>query len=390
VTTPNQIAEAVEAAEAWNVRVAIIRTVPEAFGLAQHAAVYAAIAERVYVPTLRPDYAYVHTREEYELAPLSAAYGLAYERTAGFTRVSRQDLARVLMDSPSTLRVFRLLLGFTGSEFAETCNLVAERFGMSPVGKGRVSSVEEGRRIAAPEANTCAAAIDLVMTRDPGLFPPTPAGSTLRRKIEKPDTASGWQSVRQYASTGVPFDVFLHQRAYGGAFRQLLDATSTERGDLVEDPVERLFTDERVPFVRTGAQNQAAIEDRWGLTVKPAPDFALFDDRTDTLRAILECKGANDGGTARDKAARFGRLRAEGQRLGGIPLFAVLAGIGWRRTADALGPVVRDTDGRVFTLATLPRILETEPVPSLRGLADRLPMVAEPPAPRVRRRKPGR
>lgn len=368
-------------------RVAIIRTVPEAFGTAQHAAVYAAIAERVYVPTLRPDYAYVHTREEYELAPLSAAYGLAYERTAGFTRVSREDLARVLMDAPSTLRVFRLLLGFTGSEFAETCNLVAERFGTLPVGKGRVGSVEEGRRIAAPEANTCAAAIDLVMNRDPGLFPPTPEGSTLRLKIEKPDTASGWQSVRQYASTGVPLDVFLHQRAYGGAFRQLLDATSTERGDLVEDPVERLFTDERVPFVRTGAQNQAAIEERWGLTVKPAPDFALFDDRTDTLRAILECKGANDGGTARDKAARFRALRAEGQRLGGIPLFAVLAGIGWRRTADALGPVVRDTDGRVFTLATLPRILETEPVPSLRGLADRLQMVAEPPAKRVQRRR---
>jgi hypothetical protein len=34
-------------------------------------------------------------------------------------------------------------------------------------------------------------------------------------------------------------------------------------------------------------------------------------------------------------------------------LFAVLGGIGWRRTADALGPVIRDTDGRTFTLATL-------------------------------------
>ena len=103
--------------------------------------------------------------------------------------------------------------------------------------------------------------------------------------------------------------------------------------------------------------------------MKPAPDFVLFDNRSDTLRAILECKGANDGGTARDKAARFRALRAEGQRLGGIPLFAVLAGVGWRRTMDALGPVVRDTDGRVFTLATLPQILETEPVSGLRGLS---------------------
>jgi hypothetical protein len=206
------------------------------------------------------------------------------------------------------------------------------------------------------------------MNRDPSLFPSTPEGSDLRLKIEKPDTANGWQSVREYAVGGVPLAVLLHQRAYGGAFRQLLDATSTERGDLVEDPVEQLFIEERIPFVRTGTQDQAAIEQRWGLTVRPAPDFALFDNRTDTLRAILECKGANDGGTARDKAARFRALRAEGQRLGGIPLFAVLAGVGWRRTADALGPVVRDTDGRVFTLATLPGILETEPVPGLRGL----------------------
>lgn len=367
--TPAEIAEAVEAAGGWNGRVAIIRTVPETFGTAQHAAVYAAIAERVYVPTLQPDFAYVHTREEYELVPLSAAYDLAFEATDGFTRVTREHLTQALVQSPSSLRVFRLLLGFTRSEFAETSALVADRQNLSPLGTARVGSIEEGRRIAAPEAVTCAAVIDLVMNRDPELFPPTPVGSTLRLKIDKPDTANGWVTVREYAAGGVPLAIFLHQRAYGGAFRQLLDATSGERGDLVEDPVERLFLSERVPFLRTGSRDQSVIEQRWGLTVKPAPDFVLFDNRSDTLRAILECKGASDGGTARDKAARFRALRAEGQRLGGIPLFAVLAGIGWRRTMDALGPVVRDTDGRVFTLATLPRILDTEPVPGLRGLA---------------------
>lgn len=33
-----------------------------------------------------------------------------------------------------------------------------------------------------------------------------------------------------------------------------------------------------------------------------------------------------------------------------MPLFAVLSGLGRTRTADALGPVVRDTDGRAFTI----------------------------------------
>ena len=90
-----------------------------------------------------------------------------------------------------------------------------------------------------------------------------------------------------------------------------------------------------------------------------------LQDASGTLRAILECKKANDGGTARDKAARFAALRNESVRLGGIPVFAVLAGLGWRRTTDALGPVVRDTDGRAFTVKTLNSILTVEPLPSL-------------------------
>jgi hypothetical protein len=148
----------------------------------------------------------------------------------------------------------------------------------------------------------------------------------------------------------------------------LLDATSRARGDVLETPVEELFTAAGVPYVRTGAHNQAEIAAWFGLTVRPAPDFVVFDNRNDGLRAILECKGASDGGTARDKAARFGTLRREGNRLGGVPVFGMLGGIGWRRTGDALGPVVEHTDGRVFTLATLPEMLTVEPFPSLMGL----------------------
>ena len=94
--------------------------------------------------------------------------------------------------------------------------------------------------------------------------------------------------------------------------------------------------------------------------MRPAPDFVVFDE-TGSLRALLECKAANDGGTARDKAARFAALRAEATRLGGVPLFAVLAGLGWTRTQDALGPVIRDTDGRTFTIPTLAEMMKVQP-----------------------------
>ena len=72
---------------------------------------------------------------------------------------------------------------------------------------------------------------------------------------------------------------------------------------------------------------------------------------------MLECKLTNDGGTARDKALRYGRLREESVRLGGIPLLAVLGGLGWTRVNDTLGPVVRDCDGRVFSVSNLPEML---------------------------------
>jgi hypothetical protein len=191
-------------------------------------------------------------------------------------------------------------------------------------------------------------------------------GLGLHSKQEKPDTEHGWTSVQELAAKRVPFSVFLHQRHYGGAFRQVLDATSSQRGNLIEDAVENLFNEKGVPYIRTGAHNQGEIAEKFEVLVTPAPDFVVHDN-SGALRAMLECKGANDGGTARDKAPRFERLHDESVRLGGIPLIAVLAGIGWSRVNDTLGPVIRDTDGRVFTLVTLPEIVTVAPFPSLVG-----------------------
>jgi hypothetical protein len=367
VPDASEIAEAVAAAQTWDAKVTIVRRVPESFGTGQHAEVYAAIASRVYAPSIEPDFAYVHWRDDYELTPLEAAYELARAGTSGFTAVRRDDLARIINEHPQTLRVFRLLLGLITAEFSEACSMIADKLDLAPVGKSAIKAMEAGRRGTHRKAATCAAVVDLGMTG--GLFPPAPAGTTLRRKTDKPDTAAGWTSVRAYATFGVPLPVLLHQRAYGGAFRQLLDATSSRRGDVLEVAVQELLKDARIPFIRTGAHNQDAIAKQFGLTVRPAPDFVILDPRITALKAILECKVANDGGTARDKAARFRSLRTEAQRLGGVPVIAVLGGIGWRRSADALGPVVRDTDGRTFTVATLGSLLELDPFPSLCGLA---------------------
>lgn len=361
----DETVDEIASAATWELRVNAVRRIPENFGTASLTDVYAAVARTVYVPALAPDFAYVHWRDEYELEPFQEAYASALQLTDGFQRVDQANLAQAIRTSPRSLRVFRLLVGFTLPEFAAASALIATtdqgRRAIQPISPARLKSLENGRPATTAEAYTCAVLIDRVMQRT--LFGDSPTAG-VRLKANKPDTKEGWATVRDYAVNRVPLAVFLHQRMYGGAFRQLLDATSGKRGDVLEDAVNELFVAHGIHHVRTGSRNQEEIARRFNLTVRPAPDFVVFDE-SESLRAILECKAANDGGTARDKAARFRSLHQEAVRLGGVPVFAVLSGLGWTRVSDALGPVVRDTDGRVFTLPTLPEMLTAQPFPTL-------------------------
>lgn len=360
-------------AETWAQRIQQIRLVPQRHGTGDHQGIYAAVARQLYMPHLAPDFAFIHESPFYEIEHFSAAYDEAFRLTEGFSRVTQADLEAALLACPRTLLVLRTLLGFTKGEFAYASLAAAESGGLVPLSASQVDTMEHSAipmpvpisraALARATAQAQIAARTITMTMSGELFGEAPPEQ--RSKQRKPDTEEGWASVRDFATNGVPFGVFLHQRHYGGAFRQVLDATSVRRGDLIEDAVEALFTANGISFIRTGAHNQADIARRFEVQVAPAPDFIVFDPVDDSLRAMLECKGTNNGGTARDKALRFARLRNEAVRLGGIPLFAVLGGVGWARINDALGPVVRDTDGRVFTLTTLQSMLEVAPFPGL-------------------------
>ena len=363
MTTADETIHRIETATGWYQRIAQIRLIPQRHGTGEHIGIFAAVARALYLPHLAPDFAYIHNAPFYEPEHFLVAYEAAYAATEGFTRVTEDDLAQTLAQAPRTLLVLRTILGLSKDEFAHSTVLAGGPTGLPPLSTSKVDSMERrGTATSAQQARVAAMTLCAVM--DGSLFGEPPAN--LRSKQQKPDTESGWASVRGYARSGVPFAVFLHQRHYGGAFRQVLDATSTQRGDLIEDAVQALFVQHGIPFVRTGANNQAEIAARFEVRVTPAPDFVVFDG-AGNLSALLECKGTNNGGTARDKALRFGRLREESIRLGGIPLIAVLGGIGWARINDALGPVIRDTEGRVFTLSTLHSLLEVVPFSALIG-----------------------
>jgi hypothetical protein len=366
MTDASATIERIVEAPNWNQRIAQIRLIPQHHGTDEHARIFAEIARLLYLPHLAPDFAYIHEAPFYEEEFFAAAYDAATRATKGFTEISEADLTRTLQSDPRTLLVFRTILGLTREEFAQSTTLAGQPAGLPWLTPAKVDSMERyGSTASEDQARVAAKTLRIVM--DGTLFGEPPPG--LRSKQAKPDTAHGWESVQRYAARGVPFATFLHQRHYGGAYRQVLDATSTQRGNLIEDAVETLFDEHRVPFIRTGSKNQAEIATRFEVRVTPAPDFVVFDN-AGSLKAMLECKGTNNGGTARDKALRFRTLREESIRLGGIPLFAVLSGLGWTRLNDALGPVVRDTEGRVFTLSTLHSVLEVAPFPSLVGTAN--------------------
>lgn len=366
MTTVAETVAAVVGAASWDQRIAEIRMIPQRHGKNDEPAVYAQVARELYVPQLAPDFAYVHEAPFYDGAHFAAVYAAAEEVTDGFTNVGVDWLATVLAADPATLLVFRTITGLLRNELAHTTAVVAEQLGapLMPVSASTVDNAEKnGGRLTAGQATVLAVTINALMTKE--LFPEAPDG--WRSKQDKFDTENGWETVQHVARHGVPYLWFLHQRHYGGSFGQLTNATTGKKGDLLEDAVEELFTANRVPFIRTGSHNQGDIAATFGVTVAPAPDFVVFD-ANQTLRAMLECKATNDGGTARDKATRFRGLQAEGMRLGGVPVIGVLGGTGWARVNDTLGPVLHYTDGRVFTLETLDQMMAVAPFPQLTGL----------------------
>lgn len=362
-TIEETIARIVEA-PTWDQRIAQIRLIPQHHGTGDQPQIHAAVANKIYVPHLAPDFAYIHNSPFYERDYFSKVYAVASAETKGFQKVSEADLVRVIQKDSRTLLVFRTIMGLTKDEFAHSTSLVADLLELEPVTKAMVGSMERKGTKTSDEA-ALVIAKTLTQIIDGSLF----GGLTgnPHSKLTKPDTAAGWSDVQRFAAKGVPYDLFLHQRHYGGAFGQILNATSSQRGNILEDAVEALFKLHGIPYIRTGAHNQADIAKRFQVTVTPAPDFVVFD-HTETLRGMLECKLIADGGTARDKAGRFRTLHEESKRLGGVPLFAVLAGMGWTRVNDTLGPVVRDTDGRVFTMSTLNEMLGVVPFPALVGI----------------------
>ncbi len=244
-------------ASTWDQRVARLRLVPQHHGTGDHPAIHAEVARQLYVPHLAPDFACIHEAPFYEREYFETVYRAAAGDTDNFRSVEADALASVLETDPRTLLVFRTIVGLTKEEFAHSTTLVAGVLGLPGLSAGKVDAMErKGTATSPKQAQIAAEALTRAMQ---GTLFGDPPGE-LRSKQAKPDTAEGWSTVQGLADHGAPYWMLLHQRHYGGAFRQVLDATSSRRGDLIEDAVETLFRQRGVPYVRTGSHNQGDID----------------------------------------------------------------------------------------------------------------------------------
>ena len=241
--TVTRIAEA----NTWDQRIAQIRLIPHHHGTNEHPTIYAEIARLLYVPHLAADFAYIHEEYFYGHEYFHQVYADAHAATEGFTRVTEEELTSVLENNPRTLLVFRTITGLRKGEFAHATIMAGEPIGLSPLSESKVNGMERGGTATThDQARVAAKTISQIINGS--LFGIPPGG--LVSKQAKPDTENGWLSIRRFVSAGVPYSLFLHQRHYGGSFRQILDATSKKRGDLIEDAVESLFRNNGVPIYK--------------------------------------------------------------------------------------------------------------------------------------------
>lgn len=307
----------------------------------------------------------------------AAAYGALDTATNHFTNTDQATLEAALHAAPGALSALRMVISLTHNELAATCKLLDPS---SKFSGDAIKGFERSDPEPAPSPRrsalvaTVVATIRAVMDRRL-LGVPDEATANFHSKLDHADARGGWPSVQHAAEHGIPYSRLLYQRYVGGAWRQVQDAYSEVKGDnILELPLERMLLSEGIPHWRSpsGASGARATAEKFGLN--PGPDFVIPDDEP---AVIIESKVAEDGGTARDKAARIKDLARAGNTRG-LVVCALVDGKGWTERPTALLDVVLATDGRTYSLSTMSLLLSVPEVASLRGT--RPPKAAEQPA----------
>jgi hypothetical protein len=293
------------------------------------------------------------------------AYEVLKRHSGGFSVVEPDSVMSALREDALAFVVLRAMLGFTPPELAYIASqrsgvAVSQSFARSFDRRVRVKrqalqavAPRSQRRIAAMVSTACQ------LLRE---GPDEAAGGMIHR-LDKADTRSGLISLRHLAAEGVPYAMLLYERFLGRPFAGHRDSVSELVGEVMENAVEDCLRQAGVSFRKTKRAERVEGFDQ-------APDFIIPDEWNPQV--VIEAKITEDDGTARDKVTRIQHLAeiSRRRRLRGEPDFQVIAcidgrGFGVRR--EDMRKLLKATRGKVFTLKTLDRLIESTSLKTFRS-----------------------
>lgn len=294
-----------------------------------------------------------------EYGAFQGAYEVLKRRTAAFARFDEESVWEAMREDALSFLVLRTILGFTPPEWADLAR--AERG--SDIGQGYARGLDGAcrldrglfARLARPRDNKrldrvealVAVAVAAIARGAP------PAAVDTVHRLAKVDTAEGVASLQHVAAHDVPYAVLLYERYLGRPFASHRDSVSELVGDVMESAIEERLARAKVSFRKTRRAERIPGFDQ-------APDFFVPDEYNPSV--VIEAKITGDDGTARDKATRIVHLAElrdrrvrEGQQ--GFQVVACIDGRGFGVRREDMRRVLLNTEGKVFTLATLDRLI---------------------------------
>ncbi|MEI8141158.1 MAG: hypothetical protein WCI03_14995 [bacterium] len=292
-------------------------------------------------------------------------YEALKQGTSGFTVMDAATVHNIVFKCPISFVVVRAMLGLTPPEWG----YLASQSTKTDISQGFIrtldrkirseplkplrSTGEIGPKIRMLIETACALLNDGV--------PDIPADRLHR--LDKADTRAGLSGVRSLAQIGVPYAMMLYERFLGRPFAGHRDSVSELVGDSLENAIEEVLTRAGISFRKTKRAEKIDGFDQ-------SPDFIIPSEFNPQV--IIEAKITEDDGTARDKVTRIQHLaelsRAASKR--GKPGYEVIACIGGRgfgvRRED-MKKMLLATNGKVFTLRTLDRLVECTKLKSFKS-----------------------
>jgi hypothetical protein len=293
-----------------------------------------------------------------EYVEFQAAYEVLKRHMKGFSTLKEEAVWAALREDALGLVVLRTVLGMSPGEWAE----LARQERASDVS----TSFARGIDVEVREKKDCLARMRpgslkekrlsaLISVAVEYIYRGAPPGAedTVHR-LAKADTAEGLTSLQHVATEHVPYSVLLYERYLGRPFASYRDSISELVGDVMESAIEERLRKARITFRKTGQAERIP-------GFAQAPDFFVPTEFAPTV--IVEAKITGDDGTARDKVARILRLatmRDERLRAGraSFEVVACIDGRGFGVRRQDMRDMLTATLGKVFTLATLDRLIE--------------------------------